>query len=84
MILNLADISHLKELKAAGEHGRTIRAFNTRLVLDRLAKYGYVAARSTGLELVQYRITKRGEEPSWRTPNDAAIKTSEPLEQFGN
>jgi hypothetical protein len=60
MILNLADISHLKELKAVGEHGRTIRAFNTRLVLDRLAKYGYVAARSTGLELVQYRITKRG------------------------
>jgi hypothetical protein len=49
-------------LKAAGEHGRTIRAFNTRLVLDRLAKYGYVAARSTGLELVQYRITKRGED----------------------
>jgi hypothetical protein len=44
MILTLADISHLKELKAAGEHGRTVRAFNTRLVLDRLAKYGYVAA----------------------------------------
>jgi hypothetical protein len=62
MILNLADISHLKELKAAGEHGRTIRAFNTRLVLDRLAKYGYLAARSTGLELFQYRITKRGED----------------------
>jgi hypothetical protein len=32
MILTLADISHLKELKAAGEHGRTLRAFNTRLV----------------------------------------------------
>jgi hypothetical protein len=62
MILNPADISHLKELKAARGHGRTVRAFNTRLVLDRLAKQGYVVARSTGLELVQYRITKRGED----------------------
>ena len=37
------------------ERGRTIRTFSTRLVLNRLAKNGYVA-RSTGLELIHYRI----------------------------
>jgi hypothetical protein len=62
MILSQADIGLLKELKAAGERGRTIRAFNTRLVLDRLAKRGFLVARPIGLELVQYRITQRGRD----------------------
>jgi hypothetical protein len=51
-----------KELKAAGERGRTVRAFSTRLVLDRMAKGGFVVARPIGLELVQYRITQRGRD----------------------
>ena len=62
MILSQADIGLLKELKAAGERGRTVRAFNMRLVLDRMAKGGFVVARPIGLELVQYRITQRGRD----------------------
>jgi hypothetical protein len=51
----------LKQLKAAGERGRNIRGFNTRVALQRLARGGYVVARA-GVELVNYRITKRGED----------------------
>jgi hypothetical protein len=49
MNLALEDLALLKQLKAAGERGRTIRAYNMRLALDRLAKGGYVAARPIGL-----------------------------------
>ena len=42
MNLTLEDVALLKQLKAAGEGGRTIRAYNVRLALDRLAKGGYV------------------------------------------
>jgi hypothetical protein len=59
-ILSPTDIGLLKELKVAGERGQTTRTFRMRLVLDRLAKDGYVSARSTVLELVHYRITRRG------------------------
>ena len=52
----------LKQLKGAGELGRTIRAFDTRVRLERLVRAGYVADQSTGLDLVHYRITKRGED----------------------
>jgi hypothetical protein len=62
MNLTSDDVALLKQLKAAGESGRTIRAYNTRLVLDRLAIGGYVVARPTGLDLVHYRITNRGHE----------------------
>jgi hypothetical protein len=51
MALSLTDIRLLKELKAAGETGRTIRAYSTRLSLDHLAEHGYVVARSTGPEI---------------------------------
>ena len=61
MILSQQDLHLLKELKAAGERGRTIQASQIRFVLDRLARDGFVAARPTGLELVNYRITQRGE-----------------------
>ena len=47
MNLTLEDVALLKQLKAAGEGGRTIRAYNVRLALDRLAKGGYVVARPT-------------------------------------
>ena len=62
MNLTLEEVALLKQLKAAGEHGRTIRAYNIRLAFDRLAKGGYVVARPTGLEMVHYRITGRGQE----------------------
>jgi hypothetical protein len=57
MNLTPEDMALLKQLKAAGDSGRTIRAYNTRLTLDRLAKGGYVVARPIGLDLVHYRIT---------------------------
>ena len=50
----------MKQLKAAGERGRIIHAFNTRVALQRLAKGGYVFARSGDDGLVNYRIAKRG------------------------
>jgi hypothetical protein len=62
MNLTLEDVAFLKQLKAAGNNGRTIRAYDTRLVLDRLAASGYVVARPTGLDLVYYRITRLGQE----------------------
>jgi DNA-binding PadR family transcriptional regulator len=62
MNLTLDDVALLKQLKAAGETGRTVRVYNVRLALDRLAKGGYVIARPTGLDLVHYRITGRGQE----------------------
>jgi hypothetical protein len=60
-ILMENELDLLKQLKGAGERGRTIRTFDTRLRLDRLVKAGYVASQATGLELVHYRITKHGE-----------------------
>ena len=62
MNLTLEEVALLKQLKAAGEGGRTIRAYNMRLALDRLAKGGYVVARPTALDLVHYRMTERGQE----------------------
>jgi DNA-binding PadR family transcriptional regulator len=60
--LTLEDMALLKQLKAAGDGGRTIRPYNMRLALARLPKNGYVVARPTGLDLVHYRITGRGQK----------------------
>ena len=62
MILTGQDLDLLKQLKAAGERGRTIQASNIRVALNRLAKGGFVVAHPTGLELVNYRITQRGRD----------------------
>jgi hypothetical protein len=62
MNLTVEDVTLLKQLKAAGAGGRTVRAYDKRLPWDRLAKGGYVFARSTGLDFVHYRITERGQE----------------------
>jgi hypothetical protein len=62
MILSQQDLHLLKELKAAGERGRSIQASHIRVVLDRLARGGFVLARSIGGELVNYRITPRGQD----------------------
>jgi hypothetical protein len=61
MILTKEEVELLKQLKGAGERGRAIRAFETRVRLERLVRAGYVADQPTGLDLVHYRITKRGE-----------------------
>jgi hypothetical protein len=42
------DLDFLKQLRAAGERGRTIQASNIRVALDRLARGGFVVARPTG------------------------------------
>jgi hypothetical protein len=62
MSLTPEEVALLKQLKGAGDGGRTIRTYNTRLALDRLAKSGYVVARPTGLDLVHYRISGQGQE----------------------
>ena len=62
MKLTSEEMVLLEQLKVAGESGRTIRTYKTRLVLDRLAKGGYVLASPTGLDLVHYQITGQGEE----------------------
>jgi hypothetical protein len=61
MILTQEEMKLLKQLKAAGERGRTISALNTPSVLRRLVKAGYVSDHEADLDLVRYRITKRGE-----------------------
>ncbi len=63
MILTGQDLDLLKQRRAAGERGRTIQeASNIRVALDRLARGGLAIARQTGLELVNYRITQRGQD----------------------
>ena len=61
MTLSPQDLHLLKELKAAGERGRAIQAPHIRVVLDRLARGGFVVGRPMGGELVNYRITQRGQ-----------------------
>jgi hypothetical protein len=61
MTLTKEEVFLLKQLKGAGERGRT-RAFDIRIRLDRLARAGYVVDQPTGFDLVHYRITKRGED----------------------
>jgi hypothetical protein len=61
MILTKEEVELLKH-KGAGGRGRTIRAFDTRIRLDRLVRAGYVADQPTGFDSVHYRITKRGKD----------------------
>jgi hypothetical protein len=61
MTLSPQDLHLLKELKSAGERGRAIQAPHIRVVLDRLARGGFVVGRPMGGELVNYRITQRGQ-----------------------
>ena len=51
MILTGQDLDFLKQLRAAGERGRTVQTSSIRVALDRLAKGGFVVARPTGLDL---------------------------------
>jgi hypothetical protein len=60
MVLTREDLNLLKQLKAAGERGRTTETLE---ILERLAKGGYVVRRATsGGALVNYRITQRGKD----------------------
>jgi len=62
MIPSPQDLHLLKQLKAAGERGRAIQAPHIRVMLDRLARGGFVVGRPMGGELVNYRITQRGQD----------------------
>ena len=60
MVLKREDLNLLKQLKAAGERGRTTQALE---ILQRLARGGYVVGRAASDgALVNYRITQRGED----------------------
>ena len=45
------EIRLLKQLEAAGEHGRTRRTLNSDVALARLIKEGYVVARTAKVDL---------------------------------
>jgi len=62
MTLTSKDLRLLKQLQAAGDHGRAVRQLNTRVSLDRRVKGGYLLSRRVGDESVQYRITQRGKD----------------------
>jgi hypothetical protein len=62
MILTQEDLEFLKQLRGAGERGRTIRARDAGAALQRLVKGGFVIDRTTGRDLIQYRITRRGDD----------------------
>jgi hypothetical protein len=60
MVLTREDLNLLKQLKASGERGRTTQALE---ILQRLGRGGYVVGRAaSGGALVNYRITRRGED----------------------
>ena len=55
------EIGLLKQLKAAGGHGRTRRTLNSDAALARLVKEGYVVARTATVDLMLfYQITDHG------------------------
>ena len=57
------EIRLLKQLEAAGEHGRTRRTLNSDAALARLIKEGYVVARTVKVDLMLfYQITDRGQQ----------------------
>ena len=63
MTLTSKDLQLLKQLQAAGDLGRNVlHDMNSRVILDRLVKGGYLVSRPTGVESVQYRITQRGKD----------------------
>jgi DNA-binding transcriptional regulator PaaX len=62
MVLTQGNLALLKQLRAASERGRNVRELNIRVTLDRLVKGGYLVGRPIGGELVQYRITQRGQD----------------------
>jgi hypothetical protein len=62
MVLTREDLDLLKQLKAAGDLGRNVSGLSSRVILDRLARGGFVVARPIGTDSVQYRITQRGRD----------------------
>ena len=55
MMLSEQDLDFLKQLRAAGERGRTIQASNIRVALDRLAKKA--ASWSRALQVSSWSTT---------------------------
>ena len=62
MILTREDLGLLKQLQAAGGRGKTVSTLKADPALLRLLKGGYVVDSATKLDLVNYRITRRGKD----------------------
>jgi hypothetical protein len=62
LVLSQVDLELLKELNVAGERGRTGRPCEVGVALPRLVKAGYVIERKMGRNLIEYRITRRGDD----------------------
>jgi hypothetical protein len=62
MILTGQDLELLKQLQGAGERGKTLSTLKADPALLRLLKGGYVVGRAAELELINYRITRRGKD----------------------
>jgi DNA-binding PadR family transcriptional regulator len=62
MILTRHDLELLKQLQAAGERGKTVSTLAAYPALLRLLKGGYVVDRAADLDLINYRITRRGKD----------------------
>ena len=62
LVLTHGDLELLKQLRAAGDLGRNVSGLSSRVILDRLARGGFVVARPIGTDSVQYRITQRGRD----------------------
>jgi hypothetical protein len=58
--LSESEIRLLKELRGAGEHGRSLSGAASRTGLARLVKASYVAERAVSLDAVMYTITAMG------------------------
>jgi hypothetical protein len=57
------EVRLLKQLEAAGEHGRTRLTLNSDAALARLIKEGYVVAYTAKVDLMLfYQITDRGQQ----------------------
>jgi hypothetical protein len=62
ILLSESDVRLLKELKAAGEHGRLISKGAPRDGLSRLVRVFYVSERAVSPNAVRYLITAAGRD----------------------
>ena len=60
--LTAVEIGYLKELAAAGKHGRTITAPTPRKGVKRLVAAGYVVGRAISVDAAFYMITDLGHQ----------------------
>jgi hypothetical protein len=71
ILVSESDIRLLKELKAAGEHGRVISKGAPRDGLLRLVRVFYVSERAVGSDAARYSITAKGRDALDRMTTEA-------------